>query len=277
MLLSKVAILKFNQVEKERRETVTKLIEAYWEKSNILMKVLSVCAGALVILHILILLFKIGYFPQVLFTYIVWSATFVLSRIYLSKNILVNVFLASLAAGSWLFFPNWLTIDIAGLMIVAMLFATLKVSLRSIVLIAVGMTMYDFIAVYCLDSMVTAAKAAIENNLPICFIIPKSFSLHDNSRLFLLGLGDIFIPGLIVKSEIEDNRDKYWWLPRTKRIRLTPLFLIGGQILGIGLAFVSAIFFKQAQPALIFIIPIMLLILAMKYLVTTKDKSLKDF
>lgn len=254
---------------------MTGWIEKHWARSNILVKILSVCIGALIALHFLVLLFNVQYFSQILFSYIVWSATCTLSRIYLSKNILINVFLASLVAGSWLLFPNWLTIDIAGLMIVVMLFAMLKVSLRSVVLIAIGLTMYDFIAVYCLDSMVTAAKVAIEQNLPICFIVPKSFSLHDSGRLFLLGLGDIFIPGLIVKAEIENHKDKHWWMPRTKKVRLMPWLLIGGQILGIFFAFISCTYFRMPQPALVFIIPIMLMILIVNRLVIEEDKNVE--
>ena len=113
--------------------------------------------------------------------------------------------------------PEWYVIDASGVISSAGAIALVGISLSvSIVLVLlIGMTIYDAISVYKTKHMIDLASTSLEQKLPVLFIIPKrrgySFakearSLKDKLRTgekrdaFFLGLGDVIMPGILVVS-----------------------------------------------------------------------------
>jgi presenilin-like A22 family membrane protease len=113
--------------------------------------------------------------------------------------------------------PEWYVIDTSGIISSVGAIALIGVSLSvSIVLVLlVGMTIYDAISVYKTKHMIDLASTSLEQKLPVLFIIPKkrgySFakevrSLKDKLKTgekrdaFFLGLGDVVMPGILVVS-----------------------------------------------------------------------------
>ena len=122
-------------------------------------------------------------------------------------------------------YPEWYIIDITGLMIAIGICTLLGISLSymPIIILMVGLLIYDFIAVYKTKHMITLAHGMMDLKLPILFVIPKkwnySFIKDDfseemepnkeisegeeqkkKSDALFMGLGDAVIPTLLVIS-----------------------------------------------------------------------------
>ena len=122
-------------------------------------------------------------------------------------------------------YPEWYIIDITGLMISIGICTLLGISLSymPIIILMVGLLIYDFIAVYKTKHMITLAHGMMDLKLPILFVIPKkwnySFIKDDfseemepnkeipegeeqkkKSDALFMGLGDAVIPTLLVIS-----------------------------------------------------------------------------
>ena len=132
-------------------------------------------------------------------------------------------------------FPEWYIIDIAGITIAIGACSIIGVSLSyvPIILIMVGLLIYDFISVYKTKHMLTLANGMMDMKLPILFVIPRKwnysyitddFSDDDDdeadssenegktdaeiaiqkkkkkSDALFMGLGDAVIPTLLVIS-----------------------------------------------------------------------------
>ncbi|WP_316559420.1 presenilin family intramembrane aspartyl protease PSH [Methanimicrococcus stummii] len=74
-------------------------------------------------------------------------------------------------------YPEWYIIDFAGLMISIGACAVIGVSLSymPIIVLMVGLLIYDFISVYKTKHMLTLANGMMDLKLPILFVIPKSW------------------------------------------------------------------------------------------------------
>ncbi len=101
-------------------------------------------------------------------------------------------------------------------------------------------------------------------------MVPRTLSLTETSYIFALGLGDIMLPALLIKEEI--YRAKEYDFPKIVSIPLMPLVLIVGYIIGIASVMVVGFMMKSSQPALVFIIPSMLICLGMTYFVVGRQK-----
>lgn len=75
-------------------------------------------------------------------------------------------------------FPEWYIIDFAGLMISIGACAVIGVSLSyiPIIVLMIGLLIYDFISVYKTKHMLTLANGMMDLKLPILFVIPKKWS-----------------------------------------------------------------------------------------------------
>ncbi|WP_318785704.1 presenilin family intramembrane aspartyl protease PSH [Methanimicrococcus hacksteinii] len=74
-------------------------------------------------------------------------------------------------------YPEWYIIDFAGLMISIGACAVIGVSLSyiPIIVLMIGLLVYDFISVYKTKHMLTLANGMMDMKLPILFVIPKSW------------------------------------------------------------------------------------------------------
>lgn len=74
-------------------------------------------------------------------------------------------------------YPEWYVIDLAGLTIAIGACAVIGVSISyvPIILLMIGLLIYDFISVYKTKHMLTLANGIMDLKLPIVFVIPKSW------------------------------------------------------------------------------------------------------
>jgi len=114
-------------------------------------------------------------------------------------------------------YPEWYVIDACGIIVgigsIAMLGISLSIFL--VIVLLIGLAVYDTISVYKTKHMINLADTVLELKLPIMLVIPKirSYSLINETKslkeklrdgeernAFFVGLGDIVIPGILVAS-----------------------------------------------------------------------------
>ncbi len=111
-------------------------------------------------------------------------------------------------------YPEWYVVDVCGVVLGVGSIATFGISLNVnlIVILLVGMAIYDAVSVYRTGHMVDLADAVFSMKIPVMLVIPKirSYSLlHETRSLkeqpkegeereaFFIGLGDIVFPGIL--------------------------------------------------------------------------------
>lgn len=250
-------------------------IAIFFNRQNTLVKVLLVVLGTLVILFVMtIIITKTTNTAQLLFLFISFFSVWVIFYHLGKKKLIFNVLglvVALMVSFFWLTQPNWLIIDIIGFSIILQLLLALpRISLKNIIIICIGYLIYDGVAVYFLNTMEQIAIAAIDNQLPMLIIIPKTLSLTEAERIFALGLGDIAIPAILIREELWRSRE--YNFPKVLNIPLMPLVLVVGYIMGFLCMMVVAVMFRSGQPALIFIIPSMLLCLGLAYFMVGRQR-----
>ncbi len=114
-------------------------------------------------------------------------------------------------------YPEWYVIDVCGILLglgtIAMLGISLSISL--VVVLLVGLAVYDAISVYKTKHMIDLADVVLDLRLPVMLVIPKKreYSLIKDTKslkekldegeeraAFFMGLGDIVMPGILVAS-----------------------------------------------------------------------------
>jgi presenilin-like A22 family membrane protease len=114
-------------------------------------------------------------------------------------------------------YPEWYVVDICGILVgtgsIVMLGISLNIFLVIVLLIA--MSIYDALSVYKSKHMIDLADAVLDLKLPIVLVVPKvrGYSLTRETKslkeklktgeereTFILGLGDIVMPGILVVS-----------------------------------------------------------------------------
>jgi len=113
-------------------------------------------------------------------------------------------------------YPEWYTVDAAGLALAVGVTAILGISLTILnaVLLLIALAVYDAWAVYRTKHMVELADVVTGERLPVLLVIPKhrGYSYADQRPLreqlakgeereaMFMGLGDLIIPGVLVVS-----------------------------------------------------------------------------
>ncbi len=114
-------------------------------------------------------------------------------------------------------YPEWYVINACGILVgtgsIVMLGISLSVFL--VIVLLVGMSIYDAISVYKSKHMIDLADTVLDLKLPVLLVIPKvrGYSLVKETKslkeklkkgekreTFILGLGDIIMPGILVVS-----------------------------------------------------------------------------
>lgn len=113
--------------------------------------------------------------------------------------------------------PEWYVIDVCGVLIGLGAITLLGISLNIllVIILLAGLAVYDAISVYRTKHMIALADIVVSLKLPVVLVIPRirGYSLiKDKKRLkeklkegevreaFLIGLGDIVMPGILVTS-----------------------------------------------------------------------------
>jgi presenilin-like A22 family membrane protease len=121
-------------------------------------------------------------------------------------------------------YPEWYIIDISGIIVGSGAIALFGISLGIllVILLLIGLAIYDAISVYKTKHMVDLADTVMDLKLPVLLVVPKVryYSLIKETKslkeklkegqerdAFFMGLGDIVMPGILVAA-IYHNIDK---------------------------------------------------------------------
>ena len=148
---------------------------------------------------------------------------------------------------------NWLMNDICMLLGgIAMLEGFKRITLKQAIVLCFGIMMYDVIAVFGSGHMLELAK--LSDSSPVspdgsstnivfgALVIPDKLSISAKS-LFMIGLGDIVTPGLLIMSAYK--------LYTIRGLN----YAVIGYCLGMIVSTIALICFEKAQPATIYLIP----------------------
>jgi presenilin-like A22 family membrane protease len=114
-------------------------------------------------------------------------------------------------------YPEWYIIDLCGIIIGAGAVALFGISLSIllVLLLLIGLAIYDAISVYKTKHMIDLADTVMDLKLPVLLVVPKirHYSLlKETKRLkeklqsgeereaFFMGLGDVVMPGILVAT-----------------------------------------------------------------------------
>ncbi|KAI7690314.1 hypothetical protein SSS_08635 [Sarcoptes scabiei] len=111
-----------------------------------------------------------------------------------------------------------------------------------------GLFIYDIFWVFGTDVMVTVAKSF---DAPIKLIFPQDFldNGFNGTQFAMLGLGDIVIPGIFIALLLRFDAN----LNRGRNTYFYSSFI--AYIFGLFLTMVVMVYFKHAQPALLYLVP----------------------
>ncbi len=111
-----------------------------------------------------------------------------------------------------------------------------------------GLFVYDIFWVFGTDVMVTVAKSF---DAPIKLIFPQDFLENGvyGSQFAMLGLGDIVIPGIFIALLLRFDVS----LNRGKNVYFYTSFI--AYIVGLLITMLVMVYFKHAQPALLYLVP----------------------
>ena len=110
-----------------------------------------------------------------------------------------------------IFRNEWYITDAAGVIMISGAAGILGILLRPYIAITllVVFAVYDYISVYKTKHMVTLAKAAVDNQFPLMFMLPSSknlrmkdltFENRGEHEIIMLGFGDMAIPEILIVS-----------------------------------------------------------------------------
>jgi len=150
----------------------------------------------------------------ILIIYMIFVVSSIISDI-ISVNLFEYYLIIALITGFFaymLIFKNeWYITDAAGFLMIAGAASILGILLKTYIAIAllIVFAVYDYISVYKTKHMITLAKAAVNNEYPLLFLLPsnKNLKMRDltfenrgESDIIMLGFGDMAIPELFIVS-----------------------------------------------------------------------------
>ncbi len=186
---------------------------------------------------------------------LVWFSFFkLLPKLGMSRRASALFVTAFLAA--WLFGRNWLLNNVAAVAILSFLLVYLPHNyhhlsvVKVVVAICVGAVFYDLFAVFVLEVMKEVALRARAYNLPLFLEVPRHPLRWWSEPLFSLGLGDVFLPLLLARVIVRRVQ------PLLKRV--AAIILAASYAAGLGAALAVMAASGLPQPALIYLIPALL-------------------
>jgi presenilin-like A22 family membrane protease len=144
------------------------------------------------------------------------------------SNWIMTVFLSGILAACLVIvlvkYPEWYIIDLCGIIIGAGAVALFGISLSIllVLILLIGLAVYDAISVYKTKHMIDLADAVMDLKLPVLLVVPKirHYSLlKETKRLkeklqdgeereaFFMGLGDVVMPGILVVAAYQNIPD----------------------------------------------------------------------
>jgi presenilin-like A22 family membrane protease len=167
--------------------------------------------------------FRGGKFLKWVLTGTIWFSMF--STLYLLTLFAVDDPLATIVSfavsltliATLVRWPRWYLIDVVALLLGAVTTAILGISLNPplVMLLLIGLAVYDAIAVYKTGHMLLLAESILNSGLPLMLVVPKNLDYKEPKEIrilkeaprpgnernaFYMGLGDLVIPGWLVVS-----------------------------------------------------------------------------
>ena len=157
--------------------------------------------------------------------------------------------------------PEWYLIDAIGLAMAIGIVSLLGISLGilPVLILLIALAIYDALSVYKTKHMLKLAVGVVDMNLPLLLIIPKKLPysyIEKKPKIqeeqpkerdaFLVGLGDIIIPGLLPASAFWFLNDEIMILGLSGNFLVALTAIIGGVI---GLLFLMGIVMKGRPQA----------------------------
>jgi len=120
--------------------------------------------------------------------------------------------------------PEWYIINLCGIIVGVGAIGIFGISLSIflVILLLIGLSIYDAISVYKTKHMIDLADAVMDLKLPVMLVVPKTrkYSLlketkglkekledKEEREAFFMGLGDIVMPGILVVSSFTNIAD----------------------------------------------------------------------
>lgn len=173
------------------------LIAKYWKKQVIQFIMLS----------------AIGY--TVFYAFFLPAFIIILPSVSEIVVFIISILAAVLLVALLFKYPEWYVIDGCGIIIGtgAIIVFGISLSVTLVLILLIGLAVYDAISVYKTKHMIDLADTVIDLKLPVLFVVPKikhySF-IQETKRLkeklqegtereaFFMGLGDVVFPGILV-------------------------------------------------------------------------------
>ena len=117
---------------------------------------------------------------------------------------------------------EWYVVDASGIMLVAGVSSVwgVIVGIWAAVALLIIFAVYDYISVYKTKHMIALAEAAVDENLPLLFVIPSrrgtklndiTFAGREEHGAMMLGFGDIAMPSILVVSAFTYSYPVNWF------------------------------------------------------------------
>ena len=136
-------------------------------------------------------------------------------------SLFFSIIVAAILIVALIKFPEWYVIDIAGIIVGVGAIGIFGISLSIflVIVLLIGLSIYDAISVYKTKHMIDLADAVMELKLPVMMVVPKNrkYSLLKETKglkeklkggeereAFFLGLGDIVMPGILVAAALHN-------------------------------------------------------------------------
>ena len=138
--------------------------------------------------------------------------------------LLLSVIAAAILIVALIKYPEWYIIDLIGIIVGVGAIGIFGISLSIflVIILLIGLSIYDAISVYKTKHMIDLADAVMDLKLPVMLVVPKvrTYSLlketkglkekledKEEREAFFLGLGDIVMPGILVVSALQNIPD----------------------------------------------------------------------
>ena len=138
--------------------------------------------------------------------------------------LLLSVIAAAILIVALVKYPEWYILDLTGIIVGVGAIGIFGISLSIflVIVLLIGLSIYDAISVYKTKHMIDLADAVMDLRLPVMLVVPKvrTYSLlketkglkekledKEEREAFFLGLGDIVMPGILVVSALQNIPD----------------------------------------------------------------------
>jgi len=143
---------------------------------------------------------------------------------YAMLSSVLSIIAAAILVVALVKYPEWYIINLCGIIVGVGAIGLFGISLSIflVIVLLIGLSIYDAISVYKTKHMIDLADAVMDLKLPVMLVVPKkrNYSLlketkglkekieeKEEREAFFMGLGDIVMPGMLVASSFYNIAD----------------------------------------------------------------------